>query len=169
MSWLRYRYTDEGIVGIFDSGKEMIFDKEDLEIVSARPWFIDETGYPSARDKETGERTRLHRMLLKGEIPEGKVVDHINRNKLDNRRSNLRVCTQQTNVRNASRSRTNKSGVTGVFYDTKTGRWRAQISRKGQSRHIGSFDDFEDAVRARKEAEKSIAEKEGDSNLLDLS
>lgn len=152
MSWLRYRYTDDGIVGVFDSGKEMIFDKEDLELISSRPWFIDHEGYASTRYGD--ERIRLHRLLLREEIPVGKVVDHVNRNRLDNRRFNLRICTQKINVHNSSTRKTNKSGVTGVFYDKKACRWRAQISRGGKTKHIGIFDDFEDAVRARQEAEK---------------
>lgn len=149
MGWLRFRYTDDGIVGIFDTGKEVIFDKEDLELVSSRKWYIDETGYARSHKCE-----RMHRVLLESELDDGLVVDHINRDKLDNRRKNLRICTQQTNVQNAGMKNTNKSGVTGVFLDKKVHRWRAQISVQGKCIHIGMFDDFEDAVKARKEAEE---------------
>lgn len=148
MGWLRFRYTDDGIVGIFDNGKEVIFDKEDLELVSSRKWYIDETGYARSHKCE-----RMHRVLLESELDDGLVVDHINRDKLDNRRKNLRICTQQTNVQNAGMKNTNKSGVTGVFLDKKVHRWRAQISVQGNGKpdelHIimGDYRDADSILR----------------------
>lgn len=153
MSWLRYRFEVDHIVGIFDNGKELLIDKEDLEIVSARQWFIDSGGYASTGFQS--HRTRLHRLLLSGSIPDGMVVDHINRNKLDNRRSNLRICEQVVNTRNVGLKKNNTSGVPGVFYDKRAHKWRAQISYQGRTKQIGIFDDYEDAVKARKEAEKT--------------
>ncbi len=84
----------------------------------------------------------LHRFLM--DAPEGYVVDHINGDTLDNRRSNLRVVTQRQNIAN---SRTyNRTGYKGV---TRRGRrWVAQIRDGARIRIIGSFFSLEDAARA---------------------
>lgn len=150
MSWLRYKIVSEYAVGIFDSGTEMMFDICDLETVSAHPWFVDALGYPCSCIG--GKTVRLHRVIYPT-VCDGMVVDHINRNKLDNRRSNLRVVTQKENCHNASLRSNNKSGVTGVFFDKRAGRWRAQIYHGGKTTHVGIYDCFDDAVKARKEAE----------------
>ena len=156
MSWLRYKIVDDYAVGIFENGKEVKFDIEDLEQISSHQWFIDSLGYPaSAKDDKT---IRLHNLLL-GHQPKGLCIDHINRNRLDNRRCNLRVCTYRENVHNSSLKTNNTSGVTGVFYDKRAKRWRAQIYIKGKTTHVGIFDDFKDAVNARKKAEQEYYER----------
>ena len=153
MSWLRYKIVSDYAVGIFENGAEMMFDIGDLEIVSARNWHIDSGGYPSTYNE--GGSVRLHRLLLT-DIPKGLVVDHIDRNKLDNRRKNLRIVTQKENCQNMSSKPSNKSGVPGVFFDKRAQRWRAQISKNGKTTHVGIFDCFADAVEARKAAEKKF-------------
>lgn len=150
MSWLKYKIVSSYCVGIFDNGTEMLFDICDLEMVSSHQWFLDSFGYPCS--SIGGKSVRLHR-VIHPEVPKGMVVDHINRNKLDNRRCNLRVVTQRENCHNSSLRSTNKSGVTGVFLDKRVGRWRAQIYHGGKVIHVGIFDCFDDAVKARKDAE----------------
>lgn len=153
MSWLKYKIIDDYAVGIFDNGQEVIFDIENLEKVSAHAWFIDSLGYPS-----TGigrENIRMHRFFVE-DVQDGMVIDHINRNKMDNRVKNLRICTQKENVHNSTIRKNNTSGVPGVFFDKRAGRWRAQIYENGKSKHIGIYDAYEDAVAARKKAEKEM-------------
>lgn len=153
MSRLRYKIANDYAVGIFDSGTEMKFDISDLELVSSYNWFVDSVGYPSAY--VDGRAIRLHRLLLPT-VQKGLVIDHKNRNKLDNRRNNLRVVTQKENCHNSSVRSNNKSGVPGVFFDNRAKRWRAQIYHGGKSTHVGIFDCFDDAVAARKAAELRI-------------
>ena len=153
MSWLRYRIESDYVVGVFENGREMMFDVADLETVSSHEWHIDSRGYP--RTYSNGSAVRLHRLLF-CDIPYGLVVDHINQNKLDNRRSNLRIVTRKENNQNIPVKSNNTSGVPGVFFDKRARRWRAQISRDGKSTYIGIFDCFDDAVVARKEAEKKF-------------
>lgn len=76
-------------------------------------------------------------------------VDHINGCRADNRIENLRLVDCTENMRNMAMHRTNKSGVTGVFRPTKGRKWVATIG----SHRIGSFEELEDAVAARKRAE----------------
>ena len=153
MSWLRYRIESDHAVGVFDNGVTMLFDIADLELVSAHSWHLDCHGYPATNID--GGLARLHRLLIT-DVPVGLVVDHINRNKRDNRRTNLRLVTQKENCHNASTRSNNTSGVPGVFFDKRANRWRAQIYQAGKTTHVGIYDSFDDAVSARKEAERRI-------------
>lgn len=90
--------------------------------------------------------------IVHGFWPDGEI-DHINHDKRDNRISNLRLINRSDNARNLSKSRSNKSGVTGVFKHTQTGAWQAQIRVNRKSIHLGSFNEIEDAIAARRSAE----------------
>lgn len=89
-----------------------------------------------------------------GPIPEGMEIDHINHNRIDNRIENLRIVTKQCNLRNQSIRVNNTSGVTGVSWDKSVGKWHSQIKVASKSISLGVFVDFNDAVAARKEAER---------------
>lgn len=108
------------------------------------------SGYAVAR--VNGEKQYIHHLVLPKK--EGFVVDHINGNKYDNRRQNLRLITQRENAINAKTSKNNKSGQTGVFFDTRINKWLARISPNGKSIHLGSFETIEEATQVRKKAEK---------------
>lgn len=150
MGKLTYQIVDDYAIGIFENGKEMLIDVNDLDTVSKLSWHIDSIGYPYTVIKRC--KVRLHIFLL-GKPQKGLVTDHINRNKLDNRRRNLRRCTQRENTHNSPIRSNNKSGVTGVYYDKKLKQWRAQIQVEGKSKHLGGFKTLEDAVKTRKQAE----------------
>lgn len=81
-------------------------------------------------------------------------VDHINGDKLDNRRANLRVVTCQTNQANRRYpNKNNTSGARGVGYIAALNKWRAQIMSNRKTIHIGLFPTKEEAIKARKQAE----------------
>lgn len=94
----------------------------------------------------------LHRLIV--QAPPGKYVDHINENTLDNRQVNLRVCTNSANLRNGRLRANNTSGVKGVTWNARDKKWSATIKVKYRSIFLGNFTDFEQAVEARKSAEK---------------
>lgn len=96
---------------------------------------------------------RLAWLWVNGELPEGAEIDHINGDTLDNRIANLRLATRAQNGANQGLRRNNTSGVKGVSWDAKRGRWFASITIEGKSKALGRFDDFDDAVAARKAAE----------------
>jgi hypothetical protein len=84
-------------------------------------------------------------------------IDHINGNKVDNRLCNLRSCTASENAMNRTKLATNNtSGHTGVVWNKKLGKWTAAIRFKGESRHLGVFLSYAEAVTAREEAEAEL-------------
>jgi hypothetical protein len=94
----------------------------------------------------------MHRVILN--TPDGMKTDHINNDKLDNRRCNLRVCTDAQNMRNRGKQANNTSGYKGVFWSIPAGRWRAQIRLNRKSIHLGLFYSKEEAYEKYKKAEK---------------
>jgi hypothetical protein len=97
---------------------------------------------------------RLAWFITFGKWPEGQI-DHANGCRTDNRLVNLRVVSGDVEQhRNRAKPRNNTSGVTGVHWHKPTGKWRAQIMVERKNKHLGIFDSFEDAVRARKAAEE---------------
>lgn len=80
-------------------------------------------------------------------------IDHINQRRDDNRISNLREATNQQNMKNQTRLKTNKSGATGVHWCNRRSKWVAQIKNDGRGVFLGYFADFDQAVVSRKAAE----------------
>ena len=78
----------------------------------------------------------------------GEVVDHINRNRLDNSLENLRIVTQSENVFNKSHQKNNKSGYRGVSWTSREQKWRAVISKNKKQKHIGYFENKDEAYAA---------------------
>lgn len=92
----KYDFKGPNGIGFLPGGKEFIFDKEDFEKVNKHCWNVDKDDYVFSSIK--GGKILLHRLLIN--CPDGMVVDHINRNPLDNRKENLRICTLKENVWN---------------------------------------------------------------------
>lgn len=105
-----------------------------------------------------GKRYLAHRLIwlyYHGYMPE-LDVDHINRNRLDNRVENLREVSRSCNTRNSGNYMTNKSGVKGVHWAADRGKWMAHIKVFGNDHHLGQYDDFLEAVCHRLAAEQAL-------------
>ncbi len=103
----------------------------------------------AARDQwKNGRKTRLylHRVIMSPRP--GSVVDHISGDGLDNRRRNLRVCSQAQNSANRRAAIYGTSAYRGVFWREDAGKWAASISVAGRSYHLGFFETEEEAARA---------------------
>ena len=127
--------------------EKVIIDLADLPLVEGKRVTYSYTR--SSRRAEIlikGKNVRLHRYLMSA--PKGMIVDHINGNQFDNRRSNLRMCGQQQNNWN----RTTAKGVVQLPY----GKWMAQICRDYKRRYLGTYDTKEEAIEARRTAEKEL-------------
>lgn len=93
----------------------------------------------------------LHRFLMNPD--KDMVVDHIDGDTMNNRKSNLRVCETKENLRNSKHRINNTSGYKGVTWFKPTRQWMAYIMVDYKHKTLGYFDDIEDAVEARKVAE----------------
>lgn len=123
------------------TGVSVKVDAEDYRYLQEFSW------YPSNRYASTrvgGELTYMHRMVTGA--GEGEVVDHINGDILDNRRRNLRITTNQNNLRKAKMRVTNTSGYRGV--SRYKNRWRSYAVSDGKQIHLGVFDTKEEAALA---------------------
>ena len=100
---------------------------------------------------------RLAYFMGTGEDPLALTVDHVDpRNKSDNRISNLRLATLAEQSRNMPERSDNTSGITGVRWKKQANKWQSRITVGGKLVHIGYFTDFDEAVRARKAAEREL-------------
>lgn len=129
-------------------GAETLLDDEDAPIASAFSWHVSAGRYAAAWAVNGVGRYKvyLHRLIARAEP--GDAVDHINRNPLDNRRSNLRICSQRENSCNQSGARSNPSGLKGVSRTADGAKWRARIMVNRKEIHLGSHLTKEGAARA---------------------
>jgi len=124
---------------------ETYIDFLDLDIVKNHKWCLTEHGYA------WGRVGYLHQLIMSPKS--GNIIDHINRDKLNNRRINLRETNQSINSFNSMIQKNNKSGVVGVYFDKKINKWIAQITKNRKMINLGSFINFNEAIKIRKEAE----------------
>lgn len=128
--------------------EEILIDASDYNSIKNYYWSLNSQGYVIS--VINGKHKRLHLFLVNK--PNNTDVDHINGNKLDNRRCNLRICSHKENSRNVKVSKNNKIGHLGISI-TKYGRYRARIMVDGKEIRLGNYKNIEDAINARKEAE----------------
>ncbi|MGC4375768.1 AP2 domain-containing protein [Fictibacillus sp. Mic-4] len=131
-------------------GKVAIVDEEDYEKLSRYKWFTHGEGYAArAIWKPKRGIILLHRQIIGAKA--GEIVDHINGDRLDNRKKNLRISDYKGNARNTVQRK--KNGYKGVYRTRNNQRWRACISTGGKQIHIGTFDcEIEAALAYNKKA-----------------
>lgn len=138
-------------------GEEFWFDKEDYDVIKKYCWHYNCRGYLETNDSISKKQILLHRLVMG--VTDPKVeVDHKRHpprreHKVDNRKSNLRIVTHADNAKNHIIQINNTSGVSGVHFSKRDNKWIARISVNGSRIYLGSFDNKDDAIQARKEAE----------------
>ncbi|MEW1951086.1 HNH endonuclease [Pseudarthrobacter sp902506025] len=117
------------------TGEVVLVSNEDYEVLRDLPWCLNSRGYVG------GRQGMLHRVIMErtAPIPKGYVVDHINRNRLDNRRVNLRLATRGQNNTN-QRLRGGSSKYLGVSKASKS-TWKSYVSVDGRMYVVGFYDD----------------------------
>lgn len=142
----------------FLDGSFFMIDANDFPEVSKFSWSAGKRGYPimhTSRKSEGGHKTMpLHRLLLTPDA--GFDVDHISGDKMDNRRSNLRVCTHQQNMFNQKLRNTNTSGYYGVSRVKSTGLYEAYVHLGGKKHYLGTYPTAEEAASVRDKAVEKL-------------
>lgn len=145
-------------------GKYALVDSEDFEFLNQWKWTyrqgyavrgeyigrISDERHPSGRQKYKSRLIAMHRVIAK--TPPQLTTDHINGNKLDNRKENLRNCTKRQNCYNTGTRNPNKdlakSPYVGVHISQSGKRWISHIAPNRKSIHLGTFDTAEEAAEA---------------------
>ena len=149
---LHDEYGDYGIGVCNNTGNYFYFDMNDVDIVCKHCWYerVDTTGYSSLMATTSGQKKSIKMHQLFGFAN----CDHIDRNPLNNRRSNLRQATASQQNMNQGKQSNNTSGVIGVCWHKDRNKWNAFISISGKRKHLGYFLNKDDAICTRLKAEK---------------
>jgi hypothetical protein len=123
-----------------------LIDIEDIDKIKEYKWNCAEDLHVSSGN------VWLHRLLMNC-IDENLVVDHINHNPLDNRKSNLRICTSQENRMNNSLPISNTTGIIGLYYNKRKNTWQPNITVNKKVITLGEFTDRDEAIKERLKAE----------------
>jgi hypothetical protein len=128
-------------------GKTAIVSAEDFEYINQWKWSYDGHNHCAVRSetikkdgKYRSKSILMHKLIM--ETPSGMNTDHINGDRLDNRKSNLRICTHKENQRNMKMHKDNTSGYKGVSR-SREGRWVVKIGNK----YIATFKDIVEAAK----------------------
>ncbi len=146
-------YVEVQLLGNHGMDKSFKIDKADYPLIMDYKWYLNNQGYPYTFGKGSvnfGKRGKtLHKFLFrKQHIEKGYVIDHINRNKLDNRRENLRIITQKENSYNRTKNCNSNNTYKGVKIDKKTlGTYKACISKDNINYEIKDIPDEESAAK----------------------
>ena len=133
---------------LLSQDKVVFVDDGDFDYLNQWSWNLGADGY--VRSKINRKTIYLHRLVL--DAKKGWTVDHISRNKLDNRRRNLRLCTRLDNSRNKSLQKNNTSGFKGVSWEKSRRKWSAHIYVNNKNKMLGRFSTATDAAEAYNQA-----------------
>lgn len=128
--------------------KFALVDDEDYEWLNQFKWHYAGNGCARRNTSKVWGKpihVSMHRVIMS--CPDGLVVDHINGDRLDNQKQNLRICTQSENSMNRVLASNNTCGYKGVYWHKGKKRWYAHITINGKQKHIGLFKNIHDAAR----------------------
>jgi hypothetical protein len=128
-------------------GAKTVVDDEDYDRLHQYNWRLNPAGYALRSSTLNGKyiTIRLHREIMGA--CKGEYVDHVNGNPLDNRKSNLRICTNMENSWNSGLRKDSKSGYKGVTWKKERSKWKAEIKKNYKTMFLGYFDNPHDAAR----------------------
>lgn len=143
-----YRFSIDGktVIGTLSDGEEFKFDIKDFNKVIRHRWYPSGNGKPN-KTCINSKREYLHRYIMNA--PKGFEVDHIDMDRMNNCRSNLRICTHQQNQCNQPLQSNNTSGVTGVRFYKARNKYVARVKFFGKDIHLGYYKNKIEAIQAR--------------------
>jgi phosphotransferase system IIB component len=147
-----YDLSGEYGIGYTTNNEAFYFDLEDYDLIKDYCWSLDKHEYLIACANINREMIKMHRLVMN--CPDDMDVDHIYHDNFDNRKTQLRMVTKSQNQMNRKLNINNTSGVKGVYWDSKNQKWQAQINIDNKRIHLGRFNDINDAINARKQAEE---------------
>ena len=166
----KYIEKNNYFIGETKRGYKFIIDKEDYNLVNQYCWHKHQDGYLRTCcnhiiDKNGRIHNKyilMHRLIMnmgKYDCNDKFEIDHINGKPYDNRKENLRIVTHMQNMKNIKLSVSNTSGYKGMHWCKLEKKWKAFIAVNKRTIHLGTFANKEDAINARKEAEKKYYNK----------
>ena len=151
----RYKIFNNIVVGYDLNNNKFIFDIDDYERVRNFQWYMKDNGYISCTGSRKNKNKTLHRFIMN--CNNNEIIDHINRNKLDNRKSNLRIVNISENNHNRGIGKNNTSGIIGIniYYKSKKkgNKYRAYIEIENKRIYLLSSYNKEECIKARLQAE----------------
>lgn len=133
----------------------VLVDDQDYEILKGYNWHFVPNKIKTSLYATTlvnGKDCRMHQLIMGKK--KGYMIDHIDQDSLNNQRSNLRFVTRSRNILNQRISIRNKTGLNGVYFDQRTGKYKATLTIDKVKHHLGSFSSLGRAKKARLEAEQ---------------
>ena len=128
--------------------KNFIFDLEDYDKIKDYCWYEKDDGAIVCKSKDI---IYMHRLVMNA--PNNLQIDHIYHNRNDNRKSKLRIANNTQNTVNRGMQSNNTSGIIGVSWNKQLKKWHAYISIYNKRINLGYFDNIDNAIIARKQAE----------------
>jgi len=143
--------------------KVAFVDDEDFEYLNKFKWYAQKGGntfYAVRNEYLNGKhkQIRMHRVVL-SVLDKKIMVDHADRNGLNNTKLNLRLCDNAENQWNTGLSICNTSGIKGIDYDKSRNKWRVQLRHKGRKYTFGRFINLQDAINVYNRKVKELRNK----------
>lgn len=150
-----------GVCYFNNSDKYFIFDKEDYDKIKKFTWY-ESNGYAMTKGNvDCSINTQAHKIIM-DDIQNNFIIDHINRDRLDNRKENLRQVNYNENAWNSTIKSNNTTGIIGVWIDKRCTKhpYKAEIKYNNKKIFLGCFSSMEEAIKTRLEAEYQYFGKE---------
>lgn len=145
-----YDLMGEFGIGYTSKNEPFYFDLEDYDKIKSYTWKYNQDGYVVSQP--FGKIVRMHMLVMGSDGSDD--VDHISHILYDNRKSQLRICKHYQNIIHCKTYSNNTSGRKGVYWDKSRDKWMVCLTVNKKTYHLGRFDDYEEAIKTREEAER---------------